>query len=47
MDEKEKIRTELQNTIKELEKLMVLKEDISSKWNDPIATAFTTKYNKI
>lgn len=47
MEDKEKIKNELQNTINELGKLMVLKEQISSNWNDIIATAFTTKYNKI
>lgn len=47
MEDKEKIKNELQNTINELGKLMVLKEQISSNWNDVIAKAFTTKYNKI
>ena len=47
MEDKEKIKNELQNTINELGKLMVLKEQISSNWNDVIATAFTTKYNSM
>jgi len=47
MDNKEKIKTELQNTIKELDKLMILKEDISTNWNDVIASTFITKYKQI
>ena len=47
MEYNEKIKNELQNTINELDKLMLLKDDISTNWNDLIATTFTTKYKQI
>jgi predicted translin family RNA/ssDNA-binding protein len=47
VEEKEKIKNKLQETVQELNKLMKLKEPILINWNDDIAKMFDTKYKKI
>ena len=47
MDNKEKVKKDLQEAVKELEKIMNLDEPIKSNWNDEIATTFESKYKKI
>lgn len=47
MNEKEIIKSEIQNTINELDKLMILNDDIATNWNDIVATTFFTKYKQI
>lgn len=47
VEEKEKIKNKLQETVQELNKLMKLKEPILTNWNDDIAKMFDTKYKKI
>jgi len=47
MDNKEKVKKDLQEVVQELEKIMNLDEPIKSNWNDEIATTFESKYKKI
>lgn len=47
MDNKEKVKKDLQEAVQELKKIMNLDEPIKSNWNDEIATTFESKYKKI
>ena len=47
MDDKERLKNKLQETINELKNLSSIKEPILSNWNDEIAIKFNEKYKAI
>jgi uncharacterized protein YukE len=47
MDNKVKIKENLQKAVTELQKLMQLQDSIQANWNDDISKVFEEKYKQI